>query len=185
MAVSIIIVHPTRMKLVLEANMRNLILAISAVGLLLIGASGAQAGDRHGGHNNSRHHHGHSYHSKPFWIGSFVFGGYHERNQRAYDRRYDRHFGHHRSYRHHGHKHRYYDGHRQYKKHKYGHKSHKRHILPIKKIVKKLRHRKYHDITRIVLKHNRYKVRAYDRKGRPVKLVVNAHNGRILSKRYL
>lgn len=183
MAVSIIIVHPTRMKLVLEANMRNLILAISAVGLLLIGSAGAQAGDRHGGHNNGHNHHSKSYHSKPFWVGT-IFFGHHDRDHRAYDRRYDRRYGHHRAHRHYGHKHHRYDGHRHYKKHKHGHKVHKRHILPIKKIVKKLRHRKYHDISKIVLKHNRYKVRAYDRKGRPVKLTVNAHNGRILQKRY-
>lgn len=164
--------------------MRNLILAISTVGLLLIGAAGAQAGDRHGGHNNGRHHQSQSHYSKPFWVGTIVFGGQHDRGHRAYDRRYDKRYGHHRAHGYYGNKHDRYKRQGYFKKHKHGHKIHKRHILPIKKIVKKLRHRKYHDISKIVLKHNRYKVRAYDRKGRPVKLVVNAHNGRILHKRY-
>lgn len=184
MAVSIIIVHPTRMKLVLEEKMRNLILAISAVGLLLFGATGAQAGERHGGHNNGRHHQSQSYHSTPYWVGSIFFSGHPDRNHRAYDRRYDRRYGHHRTRAHFGHKGDRYDRHGHYKKYSYGHKVHKRRILPIKKIVTKLRHRNYHGISKIALKHDRYKVRAHDRKGRPVKLVVNAHNGRILHKRY-
>ncbi|WP_179954154.1 PepSY domain-containing protein [Denitrobaculum tricleocarpae] len=162
--------------------MRKLLILFGALSMILAGTAGAQAGDRHGGHNSSRHY-SHSYHSSPYWAGA-IFFGHHDRGHRAYDRRYDRRYGHHRSHRHYGHKHGYYDRHGYYKKHKHGHKFHKRRILPIKKIVKKLRHRNYHDISRIVLKHDRYRVRAYDRKGRPVKLVVNAHNGRILKKRY-
>ncbi|WP_282609942.1 hypothetical protein [Pelagibius sp. Alg239-R121] len=160
--------------------MRNLILAISAVGLILIGATGAKAGEYHGGHQS------HSYKSSPYWVGAYIFGGHHDRSHRAYDRRHDHRSAHKHRHGKHSHydRHDRYDRHGHYKKHKHGHKFHKRRILPIKKIVKKLRRRDYYDISKIVLKRDRYKVRAYDYRGRPVKLVVNAHNGRILKKRY-
>lgn len=160
--------------------MRKLIIALGALGMILTGAASAQAGDRH---------HGHGYHSAPHWVGAILFGSHHERDHRAYDRRYDKRYGYHHSHRGYGHRHGYYDHdykkhkHKKYKHKKYKH-AHKHRILPIKKIVKKLHRRDYHHISRIVLKRDRYRVRAYDYKGRPVKLVVNAHNGRILRKRY-
>ena len=160
--------------------MRKLIIALGALGMILTGAASAQAGDRH---------HGHGYHSAPNWVGAILFGSHHERGHRAYDRRYDKRYGYHHSHRGYGHRHGYYDHdykkhkHKKYKHKKYKH-AHKHRILPIRKIVKKLHRRDYHHISRIVLKRDRYRVRAYDYKGRPVKLVVNAHNGRILRKRY-
>lgn len=161
--------------------MRNLILALSAIGMILIGSSGAKAGDYHGGHQSR------SYHSAPYWIGTVIFGGHSDHRHRGY---YDRRHDHHKVYKHRHHKHGHYhshgryDRHGYYKKHKHGHRGYRHGVLPIKKIVKKLRHRDYYDISKIVLKRDRYKVRAYDYRGRPVKLVVNAYNGRILKKRY-
>ncbi len=167
--------------------MRNLILALGAIGMILIGSSGAKAGDYHGGHQSR------SYDSVPYWIGAVLFGGHDDYQHGGYDRHHKRQKVYkHRHHKHgHYHTHRRYDDYGHYKKHKHGHKGYKhghkgyRHdVLPIRKIVKKLHRRDYYDISKVVLKKGRYKVRAYDYRGRPVKLVVNAYNGRILKKRY-
>ncbi len=160
--------------------MRNLILALSAIGMILVGVNGAKAGDYHGGHQSR------SYDSVPYFIGTVIFGGHNDHRHRGYDRRHD----HHKVYKHRHHKHGHYHSHGHYKKHKHGHykkhghKGYRHGVLPIRKIVKKLHRRDYYDISKVVLKRDRYKVRAYDYRGRPVKLVVNAYNGRILKKRY-
>ncbi len=144
--------------------MKRLFILFGALGLLMLATAGAQAGERHGkyhGGHHSGHHLSHGHYATHYWAKSFFFGQ-------------------HRAQRHHSQRHEY----GYYKKHTHHHGYKKRRILPVKKIVRKLKHRHYHDISKIVLKHDRYKVRAYDRKGRPVKLVVNAHNGRILHRRY-
>ncbi|MCG8690877.1 MAG: PepSY domain-containing protein, partial [Minwuiales bacterium] len=72
--------------------------------------------------------------------------------------------------------------HKRYHGHHRGHYK-KKPVLPRRIIVRKLHYRDY-DVRKIRYRDGYYRAHAYDRRGRPVKLLINPHNGRILKRRY-
>ena len=73
--------------------------------------------------------------------------------------------------------------HRPYYGHHRGHYK-KRPVLPRRIIARKLHHRDYEVRGKIRYRDGYYRAHAYDRHGRPVKLLINPHNGRIVKRRF-
>jgi hypothetical protein len=158
----------------MEAILKKLILAISTLGLILILAVEANARQHGAGQHGTGQQHGRSLSASPHATAVIVVQGpqhRHARHMQQYKNRYG--YGNR-----HGYGNRYGYGTR------HGYRLYQPRPLPARHIVRALHRQHYHSVSRILLTHDHYKVRARDFRGRSVKLLVNAQNGRILHIRF-
>ena len=136
-----------------------ILLAVTAV---FLSTAGAALADGH------RHKHKHGYHDSHH-------GKYEKRHHRKHWNRHWRH--HHRphyTFRFHWPNYGY--GHRRWRHH------HAYRPLPIPRVLHKLRRHHYYGFDRVRLRNGHYRVHAYDRHRRPVRLIVDAYSGVIIAR---
>jgi hypothetical protein len=164
----------------MEAILKKLILAVSTLGLILILAAEANAGQLGAGQHGTGQQHGRSLSASPHSTAIIAVQGpqhRHARHMQQHKSRYG--YGNRTGY---GNRHGY--GNRYGYGTRHGYRHYQPRPLPARHIVRALHRQHYHSVSRIVLKHDHYKVRARDFRGRSVKLLVNAQNGRILHIRF-
>lgn len=144
-----------------------ILLAVTAV---LLSTAGAAVADGH------RHKQTHGYHE----IHHVTSGKHrHKRHwKKRWKKHWKRHLHHHRPY--HGHRHR-------WPRYGYGHRAWRYdrayRPVPIPRLLRQLRRHHYHGFERVRLHDGHYRVHAYDRHRRPVRLIVDAYTGVVVAWR--